>query len=280
MSTAVKFAEGSDNIIEGLALPFGGPFAGKDLDGEAFGPDTDFAFDWFPEEGRPVIYEHGLEGAMKTALVGRQIERVAQDVGHWVKVQLDKRNRYYEAIAKMVREGKLAFSSGSLSHLVEVEDSGSIKTWPWVELSLTTTPANPDAAVYSVKSSDAIEHIAAVKSAVPTQIKSAVDAIEDGFTEQAHEGESESESLAERSARVTAELKEWVERVSARTESRSKEGRKVLSDPTVESVRGSYAALAEVIAIIDRPTVQEQAAATEAEYLRFEAAQLGVTPEE
>jgi hypothetical protein len=31
-----------------LAIPFGGPFKGKDLDGEYFSPRTDVRPDWFP----------------------------------------------------------------------------------------------------------------------------------------------------------------------------------------------------------------------------------------
>lgn len=173
---AVKFADGSDNIIEGLAIPFGGPFGkGKDFDGEDFGPDTDIAADWFPSEGRPVLYHHGLDDALKTALVGRQIEREQVDAGHWVKVQLDKRNRYFERIAQMVSDEALSFSSGAIPHLVKARKDGHIERWPWVELSLTPTPANPLAAAYSVKAADAIAHIAGVKAAIPEPLREAID---------------------------------------------------------------------------------------------------------
>lgn len=277
---AVKFAEGTDNIIEGLAIPFGGPFAGKDLDGEDFGPDTDLALEWFPEEGRPVIYHHGLDEGMKTALVGRQIAREVQEAGHWVKVQLDKRNRYFEHIAQLVRDGKLAFSSGSLSHLVQAEKNGHIKAWPWVELSLTPTPANPDAAVYAVKASDAIEHIASVPGTdVPAPLKAAVDAIEDGFTEQTPEGDSEPETLADHSQRVLAEVKAWVERIEARAEFRAKSGRE-LSKANVEALRQAHRLIGELLERNDKPTEDEaEASKAVAEYLRLEAAQLGAIPE-
>lgn len=287
---AIKFAEGTDNIIEGLAIPFGGPVAGKDLQGEAFGPDTDLALEWFPEEGRPVIFDHGLDEGMKTALVGRQIERAAQDVGHWVKVQLDKRNRYFEQISQMVKDGALSFSSGSLGHLVKTDSDGSIKSWPWVELSLTPTPANPDAAVYAVKSSDAIEHIAAVKSMVPAPLKAAVDAIEDGFTEQSPllgiskwgqspESDPEPESLADNSQRVLAEVKAWVERMEERSDFRAKAGRE-LSKANVEALRNAYRLIGELLERNDKPSEDEaEAAKAYAEFLRIEAAQLGMTPD-
>ena len=258
---AVKFADGTDNIIEGLAVPFGGPFGGKDLDGEAFGPDTDLALEWFPDEGRPVIFHHGLDEGMKTALVGRQIAREVQDAGHWVKVQLDKRNRYFEQIAQMVREGILSFSSGSIPHLVHAEQDGSIKAWPWVELSLTPTPANPLAeAMYAVKASDAIEHIASVRSAVPEALKAAVDAIEDGFTEQPDD--SGSESFDAHAERVASEVANLVDRARKRYETRSadKTGRE-LSPASVDALEKAHLGAGELIDYIRRPSVEEAEAA-------------------
>ena len=167
---AVKFADGSDNIIEGLALPFG-----KDTDGEDFGPDTDFAFDWFPDEGRPFLYHHGLDQTVKTAVVGRQIERWTDDLGHWVKIQLDKRSKYWEAIKQLVDSGALSLSSGAMPHLVSSTKSGHIERWPWVEISGTPTPAHPGATLYSVKTTEAIEHLAAAKAAIPDPLKEAID---------------------------------------------------------------------------------------------------------
>lgn len=166
---AVKFVKGSETLIEGLAIPFGGPMAGKDLDGEDFGPDTDFALDWFPQ-GRPTIYHHGIDGAMKTVVQGRQIEYEVTDEGVWATVQLDKSAKYHATVSRMIGAGKLFFSSGSMPHLVETADDGHIKRWPWVELSLTPTPANPWAAVHPVKSTDLIEHLSAAEIAVPAEL--------------------------------------------------------------------------------------------------------------
>ncbi len=166
---AVKFVKGSDFEIEGLAIPFGGPKAGKDLDGEDFGADTDLALDWFPQ-GRPMIYHHGLDGATKTQVQGRQVEHEIIDEGVWARGQLDKSAKYHATVSKMVRDGKLFFSSGSMPHLVDVDKSGHIKRWPWVELSLTPTPANPFAAVHAVKSTDLIERLTALDLAVPAEL--------------------------------------------------------------------------------------------------------------
>lgn len=258
--TAVKFADGTDNIIEGLAVPFGGPFGGKDLDGESFGPDTDLALEWFPEEGRPVLFHHGLDEGMKLTLVGRQIARDVQDAGHWVKVQLDKRNRYFEQIKQMVEDGILSFSSGAIPHLVQTDEGGSIKAWPWVELSLTPTPANPDAAAYAVKASDAIEHIASVRSVVPPALKAAVDAIEDGFTEQPDD--SGSESFDAHAERVASEVANLVDRARTRYETRAadKTGRE-LSPASVDALEKAHRETGELIDHIRRPSVEEAEAA-------------------
>lgn len=150
MDMAVKFADGSDNIIRGLAVPFGGPIRGKDVHGEDFGPDTDLCLDWFPE-GRPILFHHGLDGQLKTAVVGRQVEVEVDDEGAWVKAQLDKRSRYYARIKQLIDADGLSFSSGAMPHLVKTRKDGHIERWPWVELSLTPTPANIAAQVYAVK---------------------------------------------------------------------------------------------------------------------------------
>lgn len=139
---AVRMVEGSDDIIEGLGMPFGGPFNGQDLYGEHFSIKTDFALPWFSE--RPALYHHGLDSDAGIAVVGRvKTHEVKADLGVWAKVQLDKSSEYFSAIKDLVKQGKLFFSSGAMAHLVDVDKrSGEIKRWPWVELSLTPTPAN------------------------------------------------------------------------------------------------------------------------------------------
>ena len=214
MTYAVKFADGSDNIIEGLAIPFGGPLAGKDRHGEDFGPDTDLALDWFPEEGRPVLYQHGVDASLKTTLVGRQLEREAMDIGQWAKVQLDKRNRHYEAIRGLVEDGALSFSSGAPPHLVQTRKDGHITRWPWVELSLTPTPANDWAGVYGVKTAEAIEHIAAARVTIPAALKDALDEVPGT--------EPDLDRLIEA---ATAEMDTLIEQARRNAANRGKDGR-------------------------------------------------------
>ena len=142
---AVKFVDGAQDMIEGLAIPYGGPVAGKDLEGEYFGPDTDFALQWY--DRRPLLYHHGLDSGAEIVPIGQQVKAWTSDVGVWARAQLDMSNRYAEEIRKLIEEGRLFFSSGALPHLVKKTADGRITRWPWVELSLTPTPANPYAVV-------------------------------------------------------------------------------------------------------------------------------------
>jgi hypothetical protein len=223
---AVKFVKGSDVEIEGLAIPFGGPVAGKDLDGEDFGADTDLALDWFPH-GRPMIYHHGLDAAMKAVVQGRQVEHEIIDEGVWARGQLDKSAKYHSTVAKLVGAGKLFFSSGSMPHLVETDKTGHIKRWPWVELSLTPTPANPLATVHAVKSTDLIERLTALDLAVPAElIASALKAL-DGFSSD-DDALPDGAKFADLIDRLSVEGPAWVK---ARLDWHAKSGR-VLSAVT------------------------------------------------
>lgn len=113
----------------------------RDLHGEFFTPGTELALDWYSH--RPVLYHHGLDGAVKSALVGAIDTLRVDEIGVWAEAQLDLRQRYVRAVRDLIARGILAWSSGSLPHLVEVEAGGRIKRWPIIEGSLTPTPAEP-----------------------------------------------------------------------------------------------------------------------------------------
>ena len=139
VSTAVKML-GDGGRVGGYLVVWGDD-ARRDLQGEYFSPETDLGLDWYPR--RPVLYQHGLDGALGPALIG-QIEAMQPDsVGLWVEAQLDLRRRWARAVLDLVRQGALGWSSGSLPHLVEIEADGHIRRWPIVEGSLTPTPAEP-----------------------------------------------------------------------------------------------------------------------------------------
>ncbi len=136
--TAVK-SLGEDRI--GGYLVVWGDARHRDLHGEYFTPETDLALDWYAR--RPVLYHHGLDGALKAALIGAIDTLRPDETGLWAEAQLDVHRRYVRAVCDLIRRGVLAWSSGSLPHLVEVDSDGRIIRWPIVEGSLTPTPAEP-----------------------------------------------------------------------------------------------------------------------------------------
>ena len=84
---------------------------------------------------------------------------------------LRQSSRYVEHVRKLLAEGALGWSSGAMAHLVrKLKADGRIVRWPWIEASLTATPAHPGAVAYAVKSADAIAHLAAVGTAIPSAL--------------------------------------------------------------------------------------------------------------
>lgn len=123
-----------------------------DADGEFFTADTDFDI----EEGKRlgVYYHHGLDSKIGKRRIGRASVR-QDDAGLWAEAQLELRNEYEKAIYQMVETGKLGWSSGAVSHLVERQTAGKatqITRWPIGEASLTPTPAEARNMALPIKS--------------------------------------------------------------------------------------------------------------------------------
>ena len=273
---AVKFTEGSEHIIEGIGIPFGGPLAGKDIQGESFTKSTDFCLEWF--EKRPLLYDHALNGTIKTHKVGDVFAAESQEDGIFVKAELNKRSRYYNVVRKLIDQQALGFSSGAVPYLVQTDANKNITRWPWFELSLTATPANPDAVVYAVKATDALDHFEAANIDMPAPIEAALKALDEWAIEQTPET-PEPESYAAQSQRVLAEIKAWVEFTEARVDFRAKAGRE-LSKANIETLRQAHQIIGELLAKADKPTEDEaDAAKAVADYLRLEAATLGAIPD-
>ncbi|MDE2821397.1 MAG: phage major capsid protein [Chloroflexota bacterium] len=139
-ASTVKMIDAPAGRIGGYMLVWGEADR-RDLQGEFFTPQTDVGLDWY--EQRPVLYHHGLDGALKAAVIGVIDTLRPDDTGLWAEAQLDLHKRYVRAVRRLVDLGVLSWSSGSLPHLVDVGEGGQIKCWPIVEGSLTPTPAEP-----------------------------------------------------------------------------------------------------------------------------------------
>jgi hypothetical protein len=159
---------------EGLAIPYGGVTkAGQDLTGSHFTKSSDLCLDWFPADGRPLLYRHGFDPEVKAAPVGRESGFVKEDDrGRWYRVQVQKAKEYAAEVKQLIDEGLVSLSSGAVDHLTQISaKSGEIIRWPWVELSVVPNPANPEALIYPVKSVDAVEHLTIVETAIPEAVK-------------------------------------------------------------------------------------------------------------
>ena len=142
-SQAVRTVSEDENVrvIEGRAIPFGGPFNGRDTYGTFFSARTDLALD-VPTK---VWYQHGFDPDFRYDTLGKVTSYRTEADGVWVQAQLDKRHRYYEERVKPLLDKQgLGFSAGSAEHSYrEDAKTGELLSYPVHEISLTPTPSNP-----------------------------------------------------------------------------------------------------------------------------------------
>lgn len=126
--------------------------ADPDLTGDYFTQATTFKIDKNPS---PILlYEHAMDPKLGDREIG-EAKASVDGVGVWVEAQLAMRDAYEEAIYKLAEAGKLGWSSGTAGHLVrrkKVGKSFEVTSWPIVEASLTTHPAEPRTAAVPLKS--------------------------------------------------------------------------------------------------------------------------------
>lgn len=116
----------------------------RDLDGEFFAPDTEELTTIFKAMGKlPWLYDHATDSLVKSTVVGKIDVMEPDDMGLWYEAQLDKSNRYYDAVQKLIAQRRLGTSSGTLPGARKVAKNGKILRWAIVEGSGTTMPADP-----------------------------------------------------------------------------------------------------------------------------------------
>ncbi len=147
MMATVK-ALGSDEawVLDVLGVPYGGPYGGRDAQGEYFTAETDLWLERIPK--RPVVYYHGLaEGEGVPQVIGEELGWERRADGVWFRVLLDKGKALARQVWEAAQRGLARASSGAIGHLVRVAADGRILVWPIGELSLldarTHRPANP-----------------------------------------------------------------------------------------------------------------------------------------
>lgn len=103
-----------------------------------------------------IYYDHGRDATLKQRKLGTGSMKV-DEVGVWFDGQLNMRDRYEKAVYQLAEAGKLGWSSGTASHLVErkaVEDNAhEVLKWALgLDATLTTSPAEPRLAATTLKS--------------------------------------------------------------------------------------------------------------------------------
>lgn len=130
----------SENRIGGYLVVWGDR-GRRDLQGEFFTKQSDLRLNMWPH--KPVLFHHGLDSKVKGEVIGYIDSLKADEIGLWAEAILEDHNEYVRKVNELVEAGALAWSSGSLPQLVEVEEDGWIRCWPIAEGSLTPTPAEP-----------------------------------------------------------------------------------------------------------------------------------------
>ncbi|MFA6204288.1 MAG: phage major capsid protein [Gallionella sp.] len=122
-----------------------------DLTGDFFTASTNYG----EHKSTPVMYQHGMDSKLKARVIGSGT-LTRDNVGVWIEAQLSMRDEYEKAIYEMAQAGKLGWSSGTASHLVEREPQGKsyrITAWPLgLDASLTPTPAESRNSAVTLKS--------------------------------------------------------------------------------------------------------------------------------
>jgi hypothetical protein len=135
---------GDSGEFEGLMISFDT----VDLTRDAFSKSTDL----FHKVGDslPILYDHGLDKTLRRRQIGRAVIKSIDDVGVWIKGQLEQRDDYEKAIyTNLVKPGKAGLSSGAASHMVERKKSSvkkginDIVAWGLAEVSITPRPTEP-----------------------------------------------------------------------------------------------------------------------------------------
>lgn len=123
-----------------------------DMEQEFFDADTDYMFE-FPGKSA-AWFSHAMYDGKKQLTNPAMLSQ--DDFGIWAETILDERDQYEKFLLELAGAGKLGWSSGTASHLVEREPKGKathITRWPLgLDASLTHIPAEPRNTVIPLKS--------------------------------------------------------------------------------------------------------------------------------
>jgi hypothetical protein len=107
------------------------------------------------------MWHHGLDEETGSDPVGRITQLWTTPQGLMMRAVLDRAGQWYRKVRDSVRKGAVGLSSGSLGHLVAIDEhTGDILRWPVIEGSLTPAPACPAARItrHTIASATARAH--------------------------------------------------------------------------------------------------------------------------
>lgn len=132
----IKFVSETENdlILQGMGVVFNK----YDLDGEVFTKETNFFID--AVNYVPVLYGHNRKEI--TEVLGKATISSITEEGILFDIIIQRSNKYFNLIKKLVEVGRLGLSTGALPQTME-KDGNIIKQWQIGEISLVENPAEP-----------------------------------------------------------------------------------------------------------------------------------------
>jgi len=133
-----------------IKVAYGGPFAGRDAQGEYFSARTDLDEEHYPTP--PVTYYHGFnengQPQGKPIFIGKTLKRENRADGHYLTAQLRAGNAYAERTYAAALKGEAVASPATAVHLRRKEADGHLAYWPIIEIAAwdyapDRKPANP-----------------------------------------------------------------------------------------------------------------------------------------
>ena len=114
----------------------------KDAHGEYFDQETEDILAIFKSMGAiPFLFHHGADGRIKSTVIGIVDTMEPDDVGLWYEAKIKEQEMYKQYVSRLVQEGKLYSSSGTLPAAKAVKQNGHITRWPVMEMTSTWIPA-------------------------------------------------------------------------------------------------------------------------------------------
>ncbi len=144
----------------------------RDLSGDYFTKDTYLGA--HQGDGVDVLFHHGMPLHTSRRMTDEQKQALESfrnhifsntaktkrdDIGLFTEVVLDMSQEYENAVYKLVKAGKLGWSSGSTWHMVKRTDDGEITRWPIIEISMTPQPAEPLNRAVTLKAIESLKYL-------------------------------------------------------------------------------------------------------------------------